>query len=205
MPESNQELQDIRFLIGQDSTAKHSDYDNISDNKAKKVVDLLLYGFNNREITSMLHITGHAITQIGLDNRIIRRRKYNYYLHKKGETDAYFPSLTSIGYYLGIWPQSSYRIKSGAKAQGYQLFKINYDWGDIPNNSFYMLDERAVYIKKGINSYGEVLADKKLKANREGQEWKTKRQKTLAKRQSATSCIYYGKNGKRCGTNWLLE
>ena len=105
-------------------------------------MDLLLYGFNNREITSMLHITGHAITQIGLDNRIIRRRKYNYYLHKKGETDAYFPSLTSIGYYLGIWPQSSYRIKSGAKAQGYQLFKINYEWGDIPNNSFYMLDER---------------------------------------------------------------
>ena len=35
------------------------------------------------------------------------------------------------------------RIKSGAKAQGYQLFKINYEWGDIPNNSFYMLDERA--------------------------------------------------------------
>lgn len=170
MPESNQELQDIRFLIGQDSTAKHSDYDNISDNKAKKVVDLLLYGFNNREITSTLHITGHTITQIALDNRIIRRRKYNYYLRKKGETDAYFPSLTSIGYYLGIWPQSSYRIKSGAKAQGYQLFKINYDWGDIPNNSFYMLDERTVYIKKGINSYGKVLAGKKLKAKREGQE-----------------------------------
>ena len=92
MPESNQELQDIRFLIGQDSTAKHSDYDNISDNKEKKVVDLLLYGFNNREITSMLHITGHAITQIALEIGLFAGANTTIICTKKARLMLTFPA-----------------------------------------------------------------------------------------------------------------
>ena len=161
VPDYDPELVQIRFLLDNPVQLDDPKF-RLSKEMIQKVINLINYGYNMADITKKLRVSSGTISKIIKQYGLVRRRKFLYMLSREGESNIYFPNLHGIvDLVKPTWYMTMDGILEKAMKLGYQIQEDEFIWGDIPDNSRYMIKRNIIYVKKGIDSYGQCVVSRK--------------------------------------------
>lgn len=161
VPDYDPDLVQIRFLLDnpvQEDNVKFR----LSKDMIKNIIDLINYGYNMADVSKKLRVTSRTTSRIIKQYGLVRKRKFIYRLSKEGESNIYFPNLHGVvALVKPEWYAAREETLAKAARLGYQIQEDEFIWGDIPDNSRYMIKRNIIYVKKGIDSYGQYMADRR--------------------------------------------
>lgn len=117
-----------------------------------KIRDLIIYGYKPLEIEKMGNYTVDQVTKVRKANHLSYKPNFKYMLIKDNLI-YYVTNLSSASSILGVTIHDIKRLKDYVAKNGYNLTDIDFHWGDLPDNTRYVLTDCIVRVKHGLESY----------------------------------------------------
>ena len=157
VPESNQELKDIRTLLNGPYVRESIDL-NLPEYVQDEIEDLLIYGYEYHHIASQTHVDYYRVPQVARNRGVKKRRIFHYRLEKENKPHIYASSIRAIGWILNFGYRKWDDVVAIASRYDYFIRECDYLWGELPDHSLYMLDNPVLYEKMGNDSFEKVEA-----------------------------------------------
>lgn len=155
VPESNQELKDIRTLLNGPYVRESIDL-NLPEDVQDEIEDLLIYGYEYHHIASQTHVDYYRVPQVARNRGIKKRKVFHYRLEKENKPYIYVSSVRAIGWLLNFGYRKWDDVVGIASRYDYFIRESDYLWGELPEGGLYMLTDPIVYEKRGNDSFAKI-------------------------------------------------
>ncbi len=115
---------------------------------------MLEYGYPAHVIYEMLHVGQPAVQRVREFYGLKYKPIFKYKLTKDGQPDFYTTYAKGMCRAAGIGNGHTARqIFKLMSQRGYEVSKISFYWGDLPDDCTYAIRNSIVYVKHGIDSW----------------------------------------------------
>ena len=119
-----------------------------------EIKKMLEYGYPAHVIYEMLHVGQPAVQRVKEFYGLKYKPIFKYKLTKDGHPDFYTTyakgMCTAAGIDNGHTARQIFKLMS---QRGYEVSKISFYWGDLPDDCTYAIRQSIVFVKHGIDSW----------------------------------------------------
>ena len=119
-----------------------------------EIKKMLEYGYPAHVIYEMLHVGQPAVQRVREFYGLKYKPIFNYKMTKDGHSDFYTTYAKGMCRAAGIDNGHTARqIFKLMSQRGYEVSKISFYWGDLPDGCTYAVRQSIVFVKHGIDSW----------------------------------------------------
>ena len=119
-----------------------------------EIKKMLEYGYPAHVIYEMLHVGQPAVQRVREFYGLKYKPIFNYKMTKDGHPDFYTTYAKGMCRVVGIDNgRTTRQIFKLMSQRGYEVSKISFYWGDLPDGCTYAIRKSIVYVKHGIDSW----------------------------------------------------
>lgn len=119
-----------------------------------EIKKMLEYGYPAHVIYEMLHVGQPAVQRVREFYGLKYKPIFKYKLTKDGHPDFYTTYAKGMCRAVGIGNGHATRqIFKLMSQRGYEVSKISFYWGDLPDDCTYAVRQSIVFVKHGIDSW----------------------------------------------------
>ena len=119
-----------------------------------EIKKMLEYGYPAHVIYEMLHVGQPAVQRVREFYGLKYKPIFNYKMTKNGHPDFYTTYAKGMCRTAGIDNGHTARqIFKLMSQRGYEVSKISFYWGDLPDDCTYAIRQSIVFVKHGIDSW----------------------------------------------------
>lgn len=119
-----------------------------------EIKKMLEYGYPAHVIYEMLHVGQPAVQRVREFYGLKYKPIFKYKLTKEGHPDFYTTYAKGMCRVAGIDNgRTTRQIFKLMSQRGYEVSKISFYWGDLPDDCTYAIKNSIVFVKHGIDSW----------------------------------------------------
>lgn len=124
------------------------------DDTDLEIKRMLEYGYPAHVIYEVLHVGQPEVQRAREFYGLKYKPIFNYKMTKDGHSDLYTTCAQGMCRAVGITSGLTTRqIFKAMSQRGYEVSKISFYWGDLPDDCTYTIKNSIVYVKHGIDSW----------------------------------------------------